>query len=152
VGTVAPQQYGPGPLQRGDTQARVITQMGEPTERRAVAGVQGTAGARWVYVRGPMGQHTYMVDFDAQGQLLQWFNALEPERLRAIVPGMAQAEVLQRLGPPAERRRLAMEGRSLWAWRFPTYECEWFVTTFDAQQRVLDAGPMTDPRCDVDHD
>ncbi len=152
--------YGPGPLAAGDSSAQVLARMGTPDERRELPGAASAqapqaAGApvsRWVYVRGPMGRHTYMIDLDRQGRVTGWFNALEPQRLQQIVPAMSQSEVLQRLGPPAERRALALEGRTLWAWRFPTYDCEWFVATFDARQQVLDAGTMTDPRCDVDID
>lgn len=140
--------YDPGPLKPGDTEQAVIERMGKPTSRSA--SVQG--GSRLTYVRGPMGQHTYMVDLDARQRMTGWFNALDPARLRQITPGMAEAEVQALLGPPAQVRQLAIEGRTLWAWRFPTYECEWFVATFSAQRSVLDAGTMTDPRCDVDRD
>ncbi len=154
--------YGPGPLAAGDSSAQVIAQMGEPDERRVLSAVapgspgapeaSGAAVSRWVYVRGPMGQHTYMVDLDKTGRVTHWFNALEPQRLRQVQPPMSQQDVLLKLGPPAQKRALALEGRTLWAWRFPTYDCEWFVATFDARQQLLDAGTMTDPRCDVDAD
>jgi hypothetical protein len=144
-----PGGYDPGPLKAGDSEQAVLTRMGAPTERQT--GVPGVA-QRLVYARGPMGKHTFMIDLDAQGRVTGWFNALEPQRLRQIVRGARQEDLRRRYGPPAEVRRLAFEGRSLWAWRFPTYDCEWFVATFDAEGRVLDAGVMTDPRCDIDHD
>jgi hypothetical protein len=146
--------YGPGSLAPGATESAVLAQMGEPTERRrgAADGPLGPTAQTLVYARGPMGQHTFMMELDAQGRLLRWFNALEPARLAQVQPGMAQAEVRQRLGPPAHTQGLAFEGRSLWAWRFPTYDCLWFAVSFSAQGRVLDAGQMTDPRCDVDRD
>lgn len=140
--------YGPGSLRPGDSEAMVQQRMGAPTESLA----RPDGGHRLVYARGPMGQHTWMMDIGRDGRLVSWHQALEPQRLARIQPGMSQAEVRSEYGPPAEQRRLAFEGRSMWAWRFPTYQCEWFVVTWNQHGRVLDAGAMTDPRCDVDRD
>jgi hypothetical protein len=140
--------YGPQGLSPGATQAVVAAQMGPPTERQKL----DNGGERLVYARGPMGQHTWMVDFAADGRLTGWFQALEPRRLASIQPGMTAVELRKQFGPPAAQRGLAIDGRSLMAWRYPTYDCLWFAVTLDAGGRVLDAGSMPDPRCDVDHD
>jgi hypothetical protein len=145
---VACSSYGPGELRAGDSEAAVRQRMGQPTERVALAG----GGHRLVYARGPMGYHTWMIDLAADGRVQSWHQALDRARFAEIRPGMPQAEVRSRLGPPAEQRALAFDGRRLWAWRFPTYLCEWFVVTLSGNGRVQDSGYVPDPRCDVDHD
>ncbi len=139
--------YGPGPLKVGDTEAAVVARLGSPHERVARAD-----GQRLVFVRGPMGKHTWMVELGADGRVQSLEQVLEPARFAKVQPGMNQAQLRELLGPPAERRRLAMEGRSLEAWRFQTYECAWFAVTLSQVGRVLDAGYMPDPVCDVDTD
>ncbi|MBL8330582.1 MAG: hypothetical protein JNJ71_17220 [Rubrivivax sp.] len=139
---------GSPPLRAGDATAAVTARLGAPTERRALP----AGGERLVYTRGPLGRGTTMVDLGADGRVLAAFEALSAERRAAVEPGMSAQRLREHLGPPAEQRRLALEGRQLWAWRFPTYDCLWFAVTLDAGGRVLDAGEMTDPICDVDHD
>ena len=139
--------YDPGPLKPGDSEAAVVARMGPPTER-----VRRDGGERLVYARGPMGQHTWMVELGSDGRVGRIYQALEPARLAAVKPGMSQDDLRDQLGPPSEQRALAFEGRRLWAWRYPTYECSWFVVTLNAGGRVLDAGYMPDPRCDVEVD
>jgi hypothetical protein len=145
---IGPGSYGPGKLRAGDPADQVRARMGVPTEQ--IKRADGTQ--RWVYARGPMGKHTWMIDVSADGRVLEWHQALEPARFEAIVPGMPEAELRSRLGPPAERRQLAMEGRKLLAWRYPTYECSWFAVTLSSAGQVIDAGYTPDPVCDVDHD
>lgn len=137
--------YGPGPLKVGDTEAAVLARLGTPHER-----VTRPGGQRLVFVRGPMGKHTWMVELGADGRVQSLEQVLEPARFAKVQPGMSQAQVRELLGPPAERRRLAIEGRSLEAWRFQTYDCLLFAVTLNNIGRVLDAGYMPDPVCDVD--
>jgi hypothetical protein len=125
---VLPGAYGPGPLRAGDSAAAVRDRMGVPTEQ--LSRPDGTQ--RWVYARGPMGRHTWMVDVGADGRVTQLFQALEPARFATVAAGSPEAEVRSRLGPPAEQRRLAV--------------------TLDRAGRVLDAGYIPDPLCDVDID
>ena len=137
--------YGPGPLRAGDAAADLVARMGPPTERIARAG----GGERLVYARGPWGQHTWMIDVGGDGRVQQWHMALEEAHRMAIEPGLSREQVLGRLGPPAEKRALAIENRSFWAWRFPTRDCLWFMVTFDANGRVLDSGHGPDPACEA---
>lgn len=139
--------YGPGPLQAGDTEAAVVARMGVPTER-----VKRDGGERLVYARGPMGRETWMVDVGAEGRVTRIYQALVPQRMAEVAPGMSEAALLDWLGPPAERRRLGLEGRRLWAWRYPTNECFWFQVTLTAAGNVMDAGYGIDPMCDVRHE
>jgi hypothetical protein len=138
----------PYSAQTGEAEASVTARLGQPSERVKRAG----SGDRLVYTRGPMGQGTTMIELGSDGRVQAAYEALTPQRLASIRPGMTTDQLRERLGPPAERKGLAIEGRKLWAWRFPTYDCAWFVVTLSATDRVLDAGPMADPRCDVDHD
>jgi hypothetical protein len=132
----------------GEAEPVLLARLGPPSERA----VRAEGGQRLVYTRGPMGRGTTMIELDAAGRVLRSYEALTADRMASIQPGMPVADVQARLGPPAQRSGLAMEGRQLWAWRFPTYECEWFMVTLSAANRVLDAGTGPDPRCDVDHD
>lgn len=145
---VLPGAYGPGPLRAGDAAAAVRERMGAPTEQ--IRRADGTE--RWVYARGPLGRHTWMVDVGADGRVAQLFQALEPARFATIVRGTTEAEVRSRLGPPAEQRQLALEQRRLLTWRYETYDCLLFAVTLNRIGQVLDAGYMPDPLCDVDTD
>lgn len=136
------------PAVSGEAEATLLARLGPPSERAARA----EGGQRLVYTRGPMGQGTTMIELDASGRVLRSYEALTADRMAAIQPGMPMADVQARLGPPAQRAGLAFEGRQLWAWRFPTYQCEWFTVTVSSAGRVLEAGSSPDPRCDVDHD
>jgi hypothetical protein len=118
--------------------------MGPPAQR-----LQLGAGERLVYARGPMGRHTWLVDIGADGRIQSLVQTLSAERFAAVKPGMTQDELLAWLGPMADVRRLAIEGRYLWFWRFETNECEWFAVTLDRDGRVLDAGNVPDPLCEV---
>jgi hypothetical protein len=139
--------YGPGTLRAGDSAATLRERMGAPTEqiRRA------DGGERWVYARGPMGRHTWMIDVTPDGRVSGWFQALEPSRLASITRGMSEADVRAAIGPPAEQRRLALEGRRLLSWRYPTYDCLLFAVTLNAIGQVIDVGTIPDPLCDVEH-
>lgn len=140
--------YGPGPLRPGDGVQAVVARMGQPTERLPRAG----GGERLVYARGPQGVHTWMIDVGTDGRVQVIDQVLTMANFARIQPGMSEAQLRALIGPPSEQRALAIEQRRLLAWRFPTYDCLWYAVTLNALGRVLDAGTMTDPRCDVDHD
>lgn len=139
--------YGPGPLRPGDSASALRQRMGPPTEQLRRA----DGGERWVYARGPMGRHTWMIDVTPDGRVGGWFQALEPSRFATIVRGMSEADVRAAIGPPGEQRRLALEGRRLLSWRYPTYDCLMFTVTLNAIGQVIDAGDIPDPACDVEH-
>lgn len=136
--------YGPGPLKAGDTEAAVLTRMGLPSARVALA-----EGQRLVYSRGPFGRHTWLVDIGPDSRARSITQTLTPERFAAVKPGMSSQELLNWLGPTAEMRRLAIEDRRLWFWRFETNDCVWFAVTLDREGRVLDAGEAPDPLCEI---
>jgi hypothetical protein len=142
-GGLAWSSYGPGPLRPGDLRAQVIDRMGEPTQQ-----LQQGNGHRLVYVRGPFGRHTWFIDIAADGRVQTVEQTLTPARFAAVVPGMSSEELLAWLGPTSRAKPLALDGRSLWNWRFETFECLWFAVTLDRNNKVLDAGYTPDPLCD----
>ena len=124
--------------------AEVVQAMGPPTGRHE----QGDGAPRLEFARGPMGKHTYMVDFDAQGGLLRWEQVLTENRFNAILAGMGQDEVLKRLGQPSQRRALPYQRQMVWSYRYESAFCQWFQIGVDLQGRVVDTGYYPDPLCD----
>ncbi len=138
-------------LQAGQAEAEVLQRLGTPTARYPMA----DGRVRLEYATGPMGRETWMVDLDAQGRVSQFIQTLEEPRLHAFqarAPGLSIDELLRTLGRPAEIRQVArVAGRpgEVWAWRYPTSECQWYEVSIDADRRVVDAGFAIDPRCDM---
>ena len=137
-------RYGPQSLQAGATQADIATALGPPTGRYAVTG-----GERLEYARGPYGTHTFMLDLDAQGRLTGWQQVLTEAHFNGIRNGMTRDEVLMTLGHPSDARRIALQRRTLWSYRYETPFCQWFQVGLDPSGRVVDTGYGPDPRCDA---
>src|SRR5687767_179514 len=104
--------YAPGKLVAGHGVDEVTRQLGTPTGRHALP--QG--GTRLEFARGPFGRHTYMVDLDPQSRVTGWKQVLTENEFAAIVPGMAQEEVLRRIGRPSDVRGAGLRGGSLWSY------------------------------------
>jgi hypothetical protein len=103
--------YGPGDrLDRGTTLAQAEQQMGARTGLYPLPG----GGQRAEFARGPFGKHTYMLDYDAGGQLVAWNQVLTEENFTRIVPGMKQDEVLLAIGHPSNSSYLSYQKRALW--------------------------------------
>ena len=91
------------PVQTGMTREQVIASMGAPT------GVVPLAlGTRLQYSRQPAGQQAFMVDLDAQGQVVQTRQVLvAPEFARIEAGKWTRADVLREFGRPASIDRVA---------------------------------------------
>ncbi len=137
--------YSPQGLQTGHVEAQVRQQMGEPTGRYPLA----DGATRLEYARGPVGRHTYMIDLDAQGRLLQWEQVLDAWTFAQMSPGLPKAEVLRRVGRPAHTMRVH-SGNEVWSWRHANYNCLWFQVEFTPAGLVHSGASLgLDPECDV---
>lgn len=137
--------YGPGALQPGAREAEVRALMGPPTgERTAPDG-----GRRLEYARGPMGLHTWMLDLDGDGRVRRITQVMQPAAYEAVREGDTQADVLNRLGRPAQRQAVGWRGHVLWSWRYDNPFCRWFQLEFDPAGQVVGGGFYgPDPRCE----
>jgi hypothetical protein len=119
--------------------------MGTPTAETALP----EGGRRLEYARGPFGKHTYMLDFDAGGQLTGWQQVLTEERFNTIRKGMDASEVVALIGRSTEQREVGWQRNKVWAYRYETPFCQWFQVSLDAQGKVIDTSHGPDPVCDV---
>lgn len=136
--------YGPGALMPGTTIDAATARMGPPTGRYVLP--QGEQ--RLEFARGPMGRHTYMLDFDAQGRLLRSEQVLTENNFLELQIGMEQQEVLQRIGHPGEVRFLSRQQHRLWSYRYETPFCILYQVSIDNAGRVAELGHNADPMCD----
>jgi hypothetical protein len=91
-----------------------------------------------------------MLDFDANGRLVQSQQVLNPQTFATIQPGMPQAEVLTRLGRPAFIFPVGYQKLQVLNYRFGGLEgdCMVFqVSISNATGNVTEAGTGADPRC-----
>lgn len=136
--------YGPGGVQVGDSEARVTQAMGAPTGRYTLP----DGSQRLEFARGPAGRHTYMVDLDAQGRVVQVEQVLDPWHFAGVLPGQTRDEVLRRLGRPGQRVGMMGDGQ-IWSWRYANNDCLWYQVQFDAQGVVTAAGYGVERGCDA---
>lgn len=139
--------YAPGKLAVGDSADEALRQLGSPTGRYALP--QGAT--RLEFARGPFGKHTYMVDVDPQGRVSGWRQVLTENDFNAVVPGMAQDELLKRIGRPSERRSGGYQPGEVWSYRYESPFCQWFQVSV-ANGLVRDSGYGPDPVCEVGKD
>lgn len=116
--------------------------MGPPTLM-----INAETGSRLIYARGPYGRHTYFVDFDHGGKLMQHTQVLTEENFKKILPEMTATDVERILGPSLEKRGLARNRGAVWAYRFETTFCIWFEIEFSAEGIVRSAGFGIPPEC-----
>lgn len=89
--------------------------MGPPVMRwRAEDGSE-----QWAYPKGPLGVHTFMLHFDAQGRLQRRENVLTSEHFARLRPGLDdQQAVLRLFGPPNPVWTVYYQARDelVWEW------------------------------------
>jgi hypothetical protein len=134
---------GPAALAPGATVSQATSTLGPPTGRYTVNG-----GERLEYATGPMGRQTYMLDFDAQGKLVQSQQVLAEPRFNGIRGGMSRDDVLATLGHPSDMRPLPVQHQTLWSYRYQSPFCQWFQVSLDASGKVVDTGYAPDPHCE----
>lgn len=133
----------PKDLRVGSTEAEVVQVMGPPTGRYQLP----EGPVRLEFARGPYGRHTYMVDLDAQGRVLQWDQVLDRRYFEAVTPGMTSDQLLRFIGRPSERMGM-MRNAQIWSWRYANNDCLWWQAQLDAQGVVTTAGYAPAPGCD----
>lgn len=135
--------YSPAALQPGASADEVTQSLGKPTGEYGAA----DGGRRLEFAHGPFGYHTFMVDLDAQGRMTGWSQVLTEENFNTLHAGMAQADVLSRIGHPSESSTIAWQKRALWSYRYETPFCQWFQVGIDRAGKVVDTGYGPDPLC-----
>src|SRR5688572_33443835 len=114
--------YGPAALQQGADVQSVTASMGPPTAETALP----DGGRRLEFARGPYGKHTYMLDFDAQGRLLQSSQVLTETTFASVQAGMTADQVRQTLGRPARVWGVRYHNQTVWSYRYDTPFCQLF--------------------------
>jgi hypothetical protein len=133
----------PGGLPLGTSIAEARSSLGGANSEYPLAG----GGTRLEFRRG---RETFMLDFDAEGRLIATHQVLTPDNFATITPGMAQEEVLARIGRPAFVFPVGWQNLQVWNYRFGGMEgdCVVFqVSISNATHTVTDVGPNTDPVC-----
>lgn len=138
--------YSPGGLQPGDSIDTVVRQMGQPTGEYPRA----DGSRRLEFARGPYGKHTYMLDFDAQGRLLQSSQVLTETTFASVQAGMTADQVRQTLGRPARVWGVRYHNQTVWSYRYDTPFCQLFHVGITPSGVVEDTSFGPDPACDVD--
>lgn len=134
--------YSPPAQVIGMTQAEMVAQMGQPDTVR-----QTTTGTRLEFPRGPMGHHTWFVEVDLSGKVIQTEQVLKESNFSLITPGMAQDDVLQRLGRPSTTQGLGRSRGVVWNYRYENPFCQWFQVEISQQQQVRSTGYGQPPEC-----
>jgi hypothetical protein len=107
-------------LQPGrSTVADVEALMGPPAERR----VEREGGSIEVFTRSPLGRHTYMVSFGADGVMRSTEQVLTYANADKVIPNTTTREqVRELLGPPGDISRLPRQQREVWEYKWQHYE------------------------------
>ena len=135
--------YAPTRSMLGEPSASISERMGAPTQVSSLR----NGGQRWVYSRGPYGEHTFFLTFNAQGRLERYEQVLTDERFRTIEPNMILAQVEAVLGPSKVVRELARNRGFVTSYRYENALCQWFEVEYDADNRVRHAGSSIAPEC-----
>lgn len=128
----------------GASVADATRAFGQPTGAYALP----TGGKRLEYARGPLGKHTWMLDFDASGTLRTTTQVLTEANFDAIRVGTTRDELLRTIGRPSETRPLARQRQTVWSYRYVGPFCRWFEVGLDAGGKVVDSGYSPDPMCE----
>ena len=134
--------YAPPANVTGLTQAQLVAHMGPPDTVRQTA-----SGTRLEFPRGPMGHHTWFVDMDGAGTVVQAEQVLTEANFNLITPGMTQNDVRQRLGRPSETQGLGRARGVVWSYRYENYACQWFQVEISQEQQVRSTGYGQPPEC-----
>ena len=135
--------YAPTDSMLGEPFAAILERMGAPTR---VSFLQH-GSQKWVYSRGPYGEHTFFLTFNAQGRLERFEQVLTDERFRTIESNMVIAEVEAILGPAKVTRQLARNRGLVASYRYENALCQWFEVEYAEDSRVRHAGYSVAPEC-----
>ncbi|MFA7679270.1 MAG: hypothetical protein WCY07_03860 [Pigmentiphaga sp.] len=139
---------GPSSIQLGTPVQQVLTQQGQATLDYPRPG----GGQRFIWSGQPMGQFTWITDTDAQGLVIDNFQALTSERFTQLDHGEWDSNrVMFEFGPPAEISRVGLRGEHIvWSYRFRE-QGVWnslMHVHFDHQGKLTKYYPGPDPLWD----
>ena len=137
------QTYGPSERFIGLSREQVIAQMGNPYP----APPDLSQAQRLDFPRGPFGNHTYSLKFDADGKVISYSQLLTEENFRQITPGMDVSEVTELIGVSRDQFGLARNRGYVWNFRYITPLCQWFQIEFTAENKVRSTGYSMPPEC-----
>ena len=137
--------YSPDSLPVRSSPADAKAKLGAPSGEYALAG----GAKRLEYARGPFGLHTYMLDFDSSGSLVSWTQVLYEENFATVKSGMSSDELLLALGHPAHQFGVWSGRQTMWAYRFDSPQCQWFLVGLSPQGQVASTSYGPDPRCEA---
>ena len=137
--------YSPESLPARSSMAEATAKLGKPSGEYALVG----GGKRLEFARGPFGLHTFMLDFDASGLLLASTQVLYEENFATIKVGMKSGDVLLALGHPAHEYGVWSGQQTMWAYRFDSRQCLWFLVGVNPQGQVASTSYGPDPRCEA---
>ncbi|MGM9479814.1 outer membrane protein assembly factor BamE [Roseateles sp. NT4] len=93
-------------------EADVVAIYGQPSR----VWPESDGGRTLEYSTQPMGRHTYMVRFTADGQLVGVQDGLSPAGRARIEPGMTPEQVSRLLGRERSRVFFRLSGEDVWDW------------------------------------
>lgn len=134
--------YGPDKGLIASDREAVVQKMGLPTTE-----YRQEAASRLVYARGPYGRHTYFIDLGPDGKVLRWEQVLTEENFARVAAGMGKKQVEALIGPSFIRTTLGRQRGEVWAYRYETPFCIWFLIEFTAENTVRSAGHGIPPEC-----
>jgi len=105
-------------------------------------------GTRLEFRQGSFGKQTWMMDFDAKGNLVAKEQVLTEANFALVKPGMPGNEVLMRLGHPANVFSVPRQHIQVWNYRYFGGDCVWFQVSVSDTGPVTEASIGTDPACD----
>lgn len=113
-------------MPRYTTQEEVLADRGEPTRKWTDDGGSTTLE----YSGQPNGTYNLLITVDSTGVVLDQYNALSPENLARVAPGMSKQEIDHLLGQHRSAQTFPNSGEEVWDWRIPD-ESPWVVTLFN---------------------
>ena len=137
--------YSPDSLPARASPADARAKLGAPSGEYSLAG----GAKRLEYARGPFGLHTYMLDFDASGSLVSWTQVLYEENFATVKSGMNSGDLLLALGHPAHQFGVWSGNQTMWAYRFDSPQCQWFLVGLNPHGQVASTSYGPDPRCEA---
>jgi len=113
-GLCACQTWGIGAVQPGQTEAEMISQLGQPTH------IYSNGDQRILeYMRGRMGQATHMAIFGIDGKLISYQQVLTMENFSKITVGVSNKDtVLRLIGAPSLTNFYSRTGLDAWSYPF----------------------------------
>jgi hypothetical protein len=104
----------PASVKVGETRADVESRFPPKARVKLADGAE-----RWQYPTAPMGWSAYMVDFGADGRVMNVTQALTPDYFyKNIQPGLSKSDIQAMLGEPGMVSWYPRLQQDVWTWRY----------------------------------